>query len=242
MKFSFLISCISFFLISLQLSAQETTLQLASQNYIEVMGESKIELEPNQIFINIRFKNYMAKVNKDVSLEKALFEQLNELKIDLTKQLEIRYDPNHLNANSKLMSSENTAKVELTQLRKNYIVQLGSAVEAEQLINSLKKNKDIVFELERIDHTNLESFKSKVQQEAIKEAKAKAEELTSAIGQSIRKASLIREIESATSSEPSKNVFISAQYPNGIDHTPEKSFQKIILEAKYLVRFDLHWN
>ena len=125
---------------------------------------------------------------------------------------------------------------------------LNDAKTAGQVFNSLESIDISNISLEKIDHSEIQKFKSDVKMNAIKAAKEKAESLTNSIGQQIGSAIYIQELNShffgAAQDKPSglSNISVKAynvSEKSAAEQEPEIAFEKIKLEYSILVRFEL---
>ena len=97
-------------------------------------------------------------------------------------------------------------------------------------------------QIEKVDHSKIEEFKLEVKIKAIKDAKAKAKALTAALDQEIGKAIYINEgsYNMYQARPQEKRMMIRGMASITMeDAAPQIEFQKIELENKIMVRFEL---
>ena len=224
-------------LISSLTYAQTGEKNFIDQNYIEVTGKAEMEIRPDEIFLKIFIneKDYKGKQTLE-DLEQLMKDKLVEIGIDI---------------------SENLAVKDLVSNFKNYWIKgnkIYTSKEYQLLVNSAKTAGLVFQELEsigisnitidRVDHSEIQKFKSEVKVRAMRVAKLKAESLANTIDQTIGKAIYIRELESfnivGKVSGVSNIVVSSSSILKDKEQTPLIEFEKIKLEYSILARFELN--
>ena len=72
-------------------SAQSGTKNFIDQNYIEVNGDARMEIIPDEIYLNINLSERDTKNKESVDqLEKKMFKALKQIGIDLEKQVSVQ--------------------------------------------------------------------------------------------------------------------------------------------------------
>src|SRR5665647_2412101 len=81
---------ILFLLTSAVLIAQTGGKNFIDQNYIEVTGKAEMEIIPDEIYLRILLNEKDYKGKNFADLEKTMFNKLNELGIDVSKDLAVK--------------------------------------------------------------------------------------------------------------------------------------------------------
>jgi uncharacterized protein len=203
------------------------------QNYIEVTGNSEMEISPDLIYIKILINE---KDNKNriplADRENTMISKLKEIGIDINKDLLIK----DISSNFKYY-----------WLTKNEIL---LAKEYQLLVRDGKTASKVFIELENIgisnvsfdklDNSNIQKYRKEVKIDAIKAAKEKAESLANAIEQNIGRAIYIQELDGVAPSVSNRIMIRGASSIYGARAPePEIDFEKIRLEYSIICRFEL---
>lgn len=201
------------------------------EHFIEVSGTAQQEIEPNEIYLTIRLREFEENKQK-VALEKIDADLLNALKasgIDRSR-LELA------DAGSKL---DKLTKKEKDAFReKTYQLKLTSAAELEKFLTKLEPVKVDFVDVTRLHHTDLEKIKMELKVKALQVAKVKAETLLKSIGAEIGKPIMVREIDY----EPYQPMNMRANVMMRADGAGEESqigFRKIKLQAQVTAQFEI---
>src|SRR6186997_754385 len=181
MRHSILI--ILFLALSLTTFGQEV---FKGEHFIEVTGSSEMEVEPNEIFLFVRLREFEENRTK-VSLEKLDQDFLQAVKaanID-KKNLTIA------DAGSKLEKIRRKDKD--TFREKSYEIKLTSAAELEKFLEKIEPVKVDQLDLTRLHHTDMEKFKIDLKVKALQAAKSKGSTLLKSIGAEIGKPIMVRD-------------------------------------------------
>src|SRR5688572_534666 len=169
----------------LVINAQEVA---KGEHFIEVTGTAQQEIEPNEIYVIIRLREFEENKQK-TNLEKIDNDFMNALKnagID-RKRLELA------DAGSRL---DKFGKKEKDAFReKTYQLKLTSAAELEKFLEKLEPVKVDFVDVARLHHSDMEKLKLDLKVKALQAAKAKAELLVKSVGAEIGKPIVIREID-----------------------------------------------
>lgn len=224
----------------LSINCFSQTKNFIDQNYIEVTGKAEMELIPNEIYLKIILneKDFKGRENPD-GVEKAMIEKLQEIGIDVSKDLAVQ-DMTSNFKNYWIKSSEINS-IKIFQLKVNNANTAGSVFQG---LESLKISN---ITIDRVDHSEIQEFKLQVNISAIKAAKQKAESLAGAINQSCGKAIYIEELNNQVNKTKqgyltgtTSNIVIRGVSSLNKSFTPEIEFEKIKLEYSILVRFELN--
>lgn len=203
------------------------------QNFIEVKGIAKMEVVPNEIYLNIHLDEKDTKNKESIEqLEKQMFVALKKAGIDLEKQLSV----------SDFASNLKNYFIKRTDIKKSKDFELlvHNSHTLAKVFVELEKIKISNINIIRVDHSEIEKYRKQVKINAIKAGKAKAEALTEAIGQKVGKAIYINETSSRYKNEYA-NTAIRIRGVSSLSemNMPELDFQKIKLEYSVLLRFAL---
>jgi uncharacterized protein YggE len=170
--------------------------------YIEVRGVSETEIVPDEIYLDIQIKERVEKGKKltvDI-LERQLKTALVKIGVS-EKNLSIS-DVNAVLAKTGWWKEEVLAIA-------NYSLKVNGASKLKQVFEHLKKMKISDVNITKATHSNLIEIKKKNSIKAIKNAKEKADDLLSAIGEQTGKPILINEINNRN--QPN---FVNADFIN----------------------------
>lgn len=144
------------------------------ENYIQVNGTSEMEIVPNQFYLSITLDEGDTKGKQAIELQrKQMIAVLKALGIDTEKQLTMA---DMSSSYFKRGTSLSIAKYQLL---------LSTTEQVVSVYDKLSEIGISDIEISRVSHTDMEQFKSKCRQDAMKNAKAIATELATAVGQTI---------------------------------------------------------
>ena len=150
------------------------------ENYIQVNGTSEIEIVPNQIFLSITLDESDTKGRQAIEQQrKLMISTLKSLGIDTEKQLTM----------ADMSSSYFKRGTSLSAAK--YQLELSTSEQVVSVYDKLSEIGISDITIARVSHTDMEQYKSKCRQEAMKNAKAVATELATAIDQTIGRCTYI---------------------------------------------------
>ena len=203
------------------------------QNYIEVTGQAEMEVVPNEIYLQILVNEKDFKGKQEVQqIEKSMIQKLTDIGIDVSKQLAIKDMASNFQKYWLRGAEANSIK--------EYQLKLADAKTAGQAIQELESLGLSNISIEKVDHSEIEKFKTEVKINAIKAAKEKAVALTNAIGQDVGKAIYIQELNNQiyrAQMTAEANIKIRGLAGLEMDQQPDIEFEKIKLEYSILARF-----
>lgn len=174
------------FSLLLSFTAPAFTQDINNLPFIEVTGIAEKEIIPNEIYISIALEErYDGK--KNITLEeqeKSLKKGLLEIGIDLS-QLSLS------NANSDYIHVKWRKKDAIN--RAEYQILVTDAEAVGKVFQKLDELDIQNAHIAKVDHSNIENIKRETRIIAIKDAKEKANDLLTAIGESTGQALLVRE-------------------------------------------------
>jgi uncharacterized protein YggE len=213
-------------MLPLAVQAQEVA---KGEHFIEVSGRAEQEIEPNEIYVSIRLREFEENKQK-ITLEKLDADFLNALKASGIERSRLEL----ADAGSKL---DKLTKREKDAFReKTYQVKLTSANELEKFLTKLEPVKVDFVDIIRLHHTDLEKIKMDLKVKALQVAKTKAETLLKSIGAEIGKPIVVREIDY----EPyQQNMRANVMVRDDGSAENAIGFRKIRLQAQVTAQFEI---
>ena len=219
--------------LSTPLVAQETTSEVP---FIEVEGNAKREIVPNQIFVSVELrektigKKYLTLAEQEVKFN----EIIDRLNVDRSKI-------SLVNAVSSIIQRRDRDKGVVRT--KVYNVELSTAQQVSDLFSQLNANGIRETDIVRLDHTDIIDIRKEVRIEAIKAAKTKAEYLTAAIGHSVGTPLIIREAQNirGINQSPYSNVVVRG-YAAAEEGISGVDFEKIQVSFSYYIKYEIKSN
>ena len=211
------------------LSAQE----YFKEPFIEVTGTAYREIEPNEIYVMIRLKEFEENRQK-ISLEKLekdFFDAVKSAGID-RKRVELA------DAGSDLEKFRRKDKEAFRE--KTFQIKLTSAAELEKFIASLSPVKVDAANVTRLHHTDYEKLKLELKVEALKAARSKAQVLVQSMGVDIGKPLMIRDFDFAQPyMEMNANVRMYKAESDMAQAEDPIAFRKIKMQAQITAQFEI---
>lgn len=219
---------IALLLIPLAASAQETF----KEHFIEVTGTAYREIEPNEIYVLIRLKEFEENRQKTSleKLEKDFYNAVKDAGID-RKRVELA------DAGSDLEKFRRRDKESYRE--KTFQIKLTSADELDRFIEKLSPVKVDSVDITRLHHSDYEKIRLELKIEALKAARAKAEALLQSIGAEIGKPLVVRDFDFPQPyMEMKANVRSMAM---DAQQGPEEpiAFRKIKMQAQINAQFEI---
>jgi uncharacterized protein len=226
-------------LIALISYAQTGDKNFIDQNYIEVKAYAEKQITPDRIYLNILINEKDIKGKTVPEIEKSMFDKLQEMGIDIQKDIAIK----------DFVSNFKHYWILKTDIRfiKEYQLIVRDAKLAGHVFIELEKLGISNISINKFEHSEIEKFKNEIRMEAIKSAKQKASDLTTSIGQDIGRALYIFENsdidDESTLHGQVAGLMIRGYSAQGIYGSrapdPDIEFEKIKLEYDVTVRFEL---
>ncbi len=225
---TFLLIVLTFF----KIEAQNVSTTVNSIPFIEVVGNAKKEIDPNQIFVSITLSE------KSIDNKKYSIEAQEEKLQQLLKKCNIDWSNLTLSDfNSKIIRDKKN-EIGFKQ-SKEFILLLKSADEVSKIFKELFdaniKEADVV----SVQHTNILEYVKEVRIEAIKSAKEKAQYLLEAIGNKIDQPMEV--IEQNRNSDDFNyyrgNVYSRKEEAEQTISSSE--FKKIVINISYKVKYSI---
>ncbi|MGQ0827359.1 MAG: SIMPL domain-containing protein [Bacteroidota bacterium] len=215
----------------------QTKTETEEKSFIEVTGTAEQEIVPDEIYISITIKERFE--NK----EKLTIEvQDDKLKAAL-KEIGLNLENLYLSdANASYVKIKWRTKDVLT--KKDFTLKVNNGTTVGQVFQQLDKLDIKDAEIDKVNHSKIDSLKKEVRIMAIKAAKAKANYLLAAIGEQTGKPLIVQEKENL-SIENLHNLNIRGARSSGasfyVDGQKiiggEIQFQKIKIQSAIYVKF-----
>jgi uncharacterized protein len=207
------------------------------EHFIEVTGSAEMEVEPNEIFLFIRLREFEENRAK-VSLEKLDQDFLQALKaanID-KKNLALADAGSNL---SRIRRKDKDAFRE-----KSYELKLTSAAELEKFLEKIEPVKVQQLDLTRLSHTDMEKFKIDLKVKALQAAQTKAATLLKSIGAEIGKPIMVRDwdqdpVQPMPQARMSNMMYKSEEMDKDISEESQIGFRKLKLRAQITAQFGI---
>lgn len=220
---------IAFLIFPLFLSAQETE----RVPFVEVTGTAYREIEPNEIYVMIRLKEFEENRQKTSleKLEKDFYNAVKAAGID-RKRVELA------DAGSDLGKFRRKDKEAYRE--KSFQIKLSSAAELEKFIQALSSVKVDSADVTRLHHTDYEKLKLELKVEALKTARDKAKILVEAVGSQLGKPLMIRDYDFGQPyMEMKANVRMMSMDAGQQAVEDPIAFRKIKMQAQVTAQFEI---
>ena len=205
------------------------------EHFIEVTGSAETEIEPNEITLAIRLKEFeenRAKTNLE-KIDKDFLAALKDAGIE-KKRLTLA------DAGSKLSRLGRKDKDAFRE--KTYQLVLNSASELEKLLEKIEPVKVDLVMITRLYHTDYEKIRLDLKIKALQAARTKAEALLKAINAEIGQPLMVREWEMDPQPlDMASNVAVRKSYADSDMEVeePTTSFKKIRMRAQVSAQFQI---
>ena len=230
------------FLLTISLSgfSQTGEKNFIDQNYIEVTGKAEMDIIPDMIYLKIILSDKDNKNKQSLDeIDKSMIGKLNEIGIDLNKDLSIKDFVS--NFKSYWLSKSDVI------LTKEYQLIVHDTKVLQKVFFEFQKLGISNVTIEKLDNIKIEQFRKEVKINAVKAAKDKAESLTASLNQTIGRAIYIQELENPYFANALQgraagmNVRMKSAASGYSDDSsaPDVEFEKINLQYSILVRFEL---
>ena len=217
---------------SLTVATAQGVKNFIDQPYIEVTGNDKMEIVPDEIYISIEIKEDDSKGKQQVEqLEKKMLNSLSTIGVDIKKDLTI------LDFSSDF--KEFWYKKSSIRNDKKYQLKVNSGKMAGMVYYEMEKIGISNLSILKTDHSKIETFKQEVKIKAIKAAKEKANSLAEAIGQTAGKAIYVQERNFRPYMPRVANMAFKSESSDSMMDMPDIDFEKIILEYEIVGYFTL---
>jgi len=224
---------ISLMIASSALFAQEKN--FIDQNYIEITATAEKEVAPDEIYLNITIEE---KDNKNKSLEKQekeMFKKLEDLGIDLKKDMQIK--------DMSTLLQEYFLKKNSVTTTKSYQLRVRSTDLLIKVFSELERLSIPNVSIVKTEVSNKEEIKDEVMVMAAKKAMNRAEKLAASLGRKLGKAIYIQHSEGFQRNISLRGYASGMKVMNAIadegSQIPDLSYQKITFEQSIYIRFSL---
>jgi uncharacterized protein len=220
---------IPFILLPLFVSAQEEF----KEHFIEVTGTAYREVEPNEIYVMIRLKEFEENRQKTSleKIEKDFYNALKQAGID-RKRVELA------DVGSDLEKFRRKDKE--TFRAKTFQIKLTSAEELEKFIREMSPVQVDSVDITRVHHSDFEKIKLELKVEALKAARDKAQVLLQSIGAGLGKPLMVRDFDFPQPyMEMNANVRMMEMKSDEAQQVDPIAFRKIKMQAQITAQFEI---
>ena len=209
--------------------------QVSNQNkaefsYVEVVGTAEKEVEPDIFYLRFELENNSANKNDINLLEQRMLAVLQSLNIDTKSDLTVTG-----------MSGDSYwwRKYKKYQY-KRYLLKAYSLDLVNKTCDKLDSLK-IDYSLSRVDYSEIDELKKEVQQEAVKKARQKAENLLSGENKRIGELIYLQEQETTDNNSFYRNYgdAVCESVGNGIASYDSPAFNKMKVSYSIVARFSI---
>lgn len=204
--------------------------------YIETNATADSLVIPDEIYLSIKLREQDEKSKVSVEqLEKRMFNALQQLDIDIEKQLKL----------VDLSSNIKTYFLRRKDIKKTkrYELKLHNATAAGRVLAALEEKGISNVHLSKTDYSKLEELKLHLLGEAVAKAKARAKAMAKPLGQQIKEAIFISDSHSGFVGYRRNNmeemVVYSAMAKTNVAATPDIQFKPQKISVSVSIRFRL---
>lgn len=214
------------------------------QRTVNVNGHSEIEITPDEVYVDIELREYTLKNGNKTDIETIrnqfllAVKSMNVADTDVVVQGYSGWDGNYW------WYQKNKKKNPDMKAGITYEVKLKSVDDMDKLVDKLDDQATQNFYISRTSHSNMDSIKKQLKMQAVKNAKAEAVYLASALNDSVGNALTINDPnESSNYPQPMAGYALRSK-SNGILDQAESApmnvdFKKIKIEMNVNVIFEL---
>jgi uncharacterized protein YggE len=204
-----------------------------AQNAIQVSGKAEKKVTPNEIYVSITIKDGDVKNQTVAQIESTMKSRLKALDIDVANNLKATDMDNSLK------------KKKQVDTRRSYELKVGDVWTLGAVFDMLSELGVADADVTRVSHSQMEEFRREVRVTAIRDAKANAEQIAAAIGQSIGPAIYINDngyISESTNQPLTRAIKLRGTASVYDEDTAEQSinFQDITLSYNISAKFILN--
>ena len=208
------------------------------EHFIEVTGTAKQEVEPNEIYLSVRLREF------EENKEKITLEKLDKDFLDAIKAAGIDRSKLELaNAGSQLGKFGRKDKDAFRE--KTYQVKLTSGGELEKFLTKIEPVKVTQVMITKLSHSEIEKLRIELKIKALQAARTKADALLKSIGSEIGKPLMVREFDDQPYAglNMMANVMVRQKYEDSASmEEPQEdptAFRKITLQAQVTAQFEI---
>jgi uncharacterized protein YggE len=205
-----------------------------AQSYVEVMGTAEKEIDPDIFYLSVTLsENSTAKSQTISVLEQKFLTALKSLNIDTQKDLTVTS-----------LSGDNYSwwrKSRAVYQNKSYQLKLNDLTLVSKVCDKLDSIGCNNFYLNRVDYSKMEDLKKEAQQDAVKQARTKAENILSGEGQHVDELVYVQEqgignVSVSRIYDSYNKLVYDAEYESTAENL---NFQKIKIEFSVIARFSI---
>ncbi len=195
--------------------------------YIEVTGQGKMEISPNEIYLSIFINEADRGKLSMEKLEKDMLKRLTSLGIDTDKQLKV------LSFNSGFRNRVLGQKINTS---KRYELMLQKTKQVPQVFAELERLNISNINLIRVDHSERETLEIEVKVAAVRSAKEKAEQMLAELGKKVGDPLFIQEFNRRNYGFQDEFAARTSSFAE-TESLPDLDFRTIVIQYNIQVRF-----
>ncbi len=200
-----------------------------SQSYVEIMGKAEKEVDPDIFYLSITLSENNASKSDISSSEQKLIGTLKSLNIDPKSDLTVTG-----------MSGDNWywwRKSRTVYQNKSYLLKSNDLNVVNKLCDKLDSMGNLNYYLSKVDYSKIDELKKEVQQEAVKQARIKAENLLSGENRKVGELVYLHENEIYTGNPmPMYNKQMAFEVA---DQASTVDFNKMKISYEVVARFSI---
>lgn len=196
--------------------------------YIEVTGEGKMEVNPDEIYLSIFINEADRGKLSMEKLEKDMLKRLEAIGISIDEQLKV------LNFNSGFRNRVLGQKINTS---KRYELILKETKQVPQVFAELERLNISNINLTHVDHSERESLEMDVKVAAVRSAKEKAQRMLEELGNEVGQPLLIQEVSRGYYPRNARQESLSYSISADTETLPDLDFRTITIQYSVQVRF-----
>lgn len=220
---------VTFYFISLNTFCQDE-INIHNVPYIEVTGEGKLEVIPDEIYFSIYINEADRGTKSMEQLEGEMIKVLEKLGIETSERLKVLDFTSGLK-NRVIGQKINTAK--------QYELFLSDAKNVPRVFANLEKIGISNINLTRVDHSQREKLELDVKVLAVKSAKEKAERMLMELGNRVGKPLYIQERNTGYRPQYNQAMARSASFASDEQAYANLDFRTMVLQYGVQIRFGI---
>jgi uncharacterized protein YggE len=207
-----------------------------NEHFIEVTGSAEMEVEPNEIFLFVKLREFEENRSK-VGLEKLDKEFLQAIKA-------ANIDRKNVTLADAGSTFDKIRRKDKDAFReKSYEIKLTSAAELERFLEKVEPVKVFQIDITKLNHTEMEKFKIDLKVKALQAAQTKASTLLKSINANIGKPIMVRDWDQdpvqPLPQARMANMYAKAESAMDMSQEGQIEFRKLKLRAQITAQFEI---
>lgn len=225
-------------MVSSLFSYAQQEINLLNTPYVSVIGESHIEITPDEIYVRFTLlERYDGKTKVELStLDKALFKQLksNGFNLDALTVADATLNYTPVRRKTEDVLASKTYKMKLTKL--------SELTKLWQILDEIEVKNATVY---KMDLSNRKDIEQAMRAKAVQDAKQKAEGMLEAIGERVYKVLYLEEQVNYARPFQARSVLFNTVSEKAVGYSEDSAadnaveFEKIRIECKVQAKFSI---